>query len=42
MVNNYSFNKMIELAKPILDDGWNVQYVNNEFEKKYNKYTEVE
>lgn len=30
MVNNYSFNKMIELAKPILDDGWNVQYVNVE------------
>lgn len=30
MVKHYSFDKMIELCRDILDDSWNVQYVNVE------------
>lgn len=30
MVKHYSFDKMIELGRDILDDSWNVQYVNVE------------
>ena len=30
MRTHYQFDKMIELAKSILDDQWNVQYVNVE------------
>ena len=30
MRNNYSFDKMLSVAKNILDDSWNVQYVNVE------------
>lgn len=30
MRNNYSFDKMLSVAKNILDDSWNVQYINVE------------
>lgn len=38
MRTHYSFDEMIKLARNILDDS----KIENEFEKKYNKYTEVE
>lgn len=30
MRNNYSLDKMLSVAKNILDDSWNVQYINVE------------